>query len=523
MAPPTAAQLLHRPAPVLLLLLVSFLATSCIADELIETDSHRYRVEPFPMDSIHKGNYNQWLQVFPSPMESRKAQGCHGNQTPLQRMRLLPSAGVITQAIVMKAGGTIARQHFAPIDLLCKDVLCPECPPDSYPLNEIDTGSNASDNDDDDGDGDSDENDDTAHASGGSVFTRVGRAIAMNHHAHGPIKITPSALQFLLPNILQVQPRHRHQQKRSTSPSGHIVETVPVDFDRHLALQDRCCPKCACHACQPANCTRSFRSMHDDEQPAPAGQPGNCCPEVLCPMCHSDGKARRMYFDGDQVYDENPCKQNCRCSAGQIICQIPFCKPLNCPHKKQIADQCCPVCDESMSIFCSTEDINCDLSCQYGYVRQAPDGCAYCKCASAPINDTITTTANWGAMPTMVDSKQHPAVTTSDATNNEAEQLDTSSSIVSDPVDLKNGAPNEWRPKLLIVVIAILVMLFLGISYLWSLRKRGWCVKNLPRLCLQDIKQMPASKSDYNRVSSMAPPVVTSSGSTPVGAGCSMA
>lgn len=357
-----------------------------------------------------------------------------------------------------------------PTDLAtrCQSVQCPtSCPPDSYLQSPLDLGY-------------ADEYDES------DSNEREKRAIAMNTNAHGPIKIIPSALQF--PYANSVQRLHRHLAKRDTIESPSAAQTD------YAELQQLCCPRCTCLPCpeQPV-CPPDTKPLIVDQQELQHGQPGNCCPAVHCQpepvMCFSS--THRTSYPTNATWQEDACTV-CRCEAGEPKCQTSLCKPLNCEHKLELPNVCCPVCDPAKSIFC--EEHNCAIWCKYGYERRT-DGCALCKCLTsplpaAPIEVIVAST-------TARTSQDEPSLTV------DGHAGDALQDGKQETADRKDGWFNDLR---IVLLLAGAVLLLLVIVTLLYRQVTIESVKKWLKLLFR-CNQLPQRKTAYNRVSSTAPPI----------------
>uniref|UniRef100_A0A182PVA9 VWFC domain-containing protein n=1 Tax=Anopheles epiroticus TaxID=199890 RepID=A0A182PVA9_9DIPT len=356
------------------------------------------------------------------------------------------------------------------LDTRCQNVQCAtECPSDSY----LDTGYQY----------------DELH--------RERRAIAMNNHAHRPIRITPSKMQELLyTNNVQLSRHFRHLQKRDTANLAELVEASrPSDYSLHEELQELCCPRCVCLPCpeQPA-CTPNAEQLVDMHE-VTLGRPGTCCPIVPCPivrMCFS--KPLQKHFPNNATWNEPSCV-SCQCKDGRRHCVSPTCKPLNCEHQKEVPGACCPVCDPDRSIFC--EEHNCAIQCQHGYERRQ-NGCALCKCLRMPAIATgqPSTARTIAVFPT---NFTFPAAEDGEA--NATQEGPTGKATDGD----SGGYVDDLTKVLLgVIVVVFLVLLLTFIFWLVPIERVGKWLKVLFRC-----NKLSQRKSAYNRVSSTVPPPVT--------------
>uniref|UniRef100_A0A2M4BP36 Putative extracellular matrix protein fras1 n=2 Tax=Anopheles marajoara TaxID=58244 RepID=A0A2M4BP36_9DIPT len=268
---------------------------------------------------------------------------------------------VLVLVLMLLPTSCIAREEpVTDVDHLCQHVQCSiDCPDDSYLPSKEEY---------------------LAMAESDGTGLRQRRAIAMNNHPQESIKIVPSATLFFPHNQLQPARPQRHFWKRSL-PRGSID------------LHEMCCPKCVCRECPVTRCPPNFVPASGSAENANRG-PGNCCPDVYCvkelpqpqPLkrCYSESFPGRSYTEGEE-WNENACTQ-CKCENGVSRCESPACRPLSCPKKREIAGQCCPVCDEEGSIFCHGH-VNCPVSCRHGYLREG--SCYLCQCAPPAVNGTI--------------------------------------------------------------------------------------------------------------------------------------
>ncbi|KFB51207.1 hypothetical protein ZHAS_00019471 [Anopheles sinensis] len=283
------------------------------------------------------------------------------------------------------------------MEALCQDVQCPvDCPSDSE-LQPTASGESELDEPPLEEDG-----------------VRERRSIATNNHPREAIKITPSGNAFPHQNQLQSQSASYWRWKRS------------VVTDNHQSLVDACCPqKCTCRPCPTQTCPPHYVPVVDARAPGQTGQPGACCPQVYCERerrCRSENFPWKTYGEGER-WNEDPCVE-CRCEAGVNRCETPYCKPLGCSKTITLPDQCCPVCDETDSMFCPGH-ANCALSCRHGF-QQQPSGCALCACSRKPpaLNTTSTSV---------------PVTTTTTTTTTYSNPTETSSTITTVITDTTSG------------------------------------------------------------------------------------
>jgi hypothetical protein len=111
---------------------------------------------------------------------------------------------------------------------------------------------------------------------------------------------------------------------------------------------------------------------------------------------------------------ENPC-ETFFCRNGQISIHVPSCRPLPCArshHVTRIGD-CCPSCHETWSNFCKNDpdEDECDIACQFGFVRNEARDCDECRCKKLQTTtlSPTTTTPN----PTQTESTPSDDVTES--------------------------------------------------------------------------------------------------------------
>uniref|UniRef100_A0A182YAT2 Uncharacterized protein n=1 Tax=Anopheles stephensi TaxID=30069 RepID=A0A182YAT2_ANOST len=351
------------------------------------------------------------------------------------------------------------------LETRCQNVQCyNDCPSDSYLQHTMDAQSYAKDDEPE----------------------RAKRAIATNNHAHGPITIVPSAMQFFYTNHLQVQQQLR--LKRNIDPTELI--DAGMDYTAESDLQELCCPRCICQPCpEIPSCPPNFKPVVDFHEHT--GQPGNCCPSFHCqrnPMCYSE--TNRAWYVENETWSEPPCTE-CKCLAGQNRCEIPACKPLNCEHQINLPDRCCPVCDPAKSIFC--EDHNCEVQCRNGYERRG--NCSLCSCVQVPppvpVTDEPTETPTLMANFTAMDTT-------------ESELFDTGKERTDD------GFFSNL-PTLGFIIFVIIVGLSIFIIY--SLVSIESVKKGLQMWF--SCNEIPQRKSAYNRVSSVVVPVPPSSPPSP--------
>ncbi|XP_058119411.1 uncharacterized protein LOC131261401 isoform X1 [Anopheles coustani] len=305
------------------------------------------------------------------------------------------------------------------LETLCQDVQCPvDCPSDS------ELQSTAS--------GESEVDELPLEEDG----VRERRSIAMNNHPREAIKITPHGKEFSHQNQLQSQSASYWRWKRSVVANDRQPD--------HHSLVDVCCPqKCTCRPCPTQTCPPGFVPVVDVRGPEQTGQPGACCPHVHCERrCRSQNFPWKTFSDGDR-WNEDPCVE-CRCEKGVRRCESPFCKSLGCSKQIKLPDQCCPVCDETDSMFCPGH-ANCALSCRHGF-QQQPSGCALCACSRKPpaLNMTstgvpVTTTAY--SSPTETSS----TTTTVTATTNTTTPPATDSEATPDGT-FSNGSFTDEHP-----------------------------------------------------------------------------
>uniref|UniRef100_A0A182N3U3 VWFC domain-containing protein n=1 Tax=Anopheles dirus TaxID=7168 RepID=A0A182N3U3_9DIPT len=393
----------------------------------------------------------------------------------------------------------------------CQSVRCPtDCPSDSY-LQYPDAGTAYNTQDEE-----TDPADETlTPVEGADDEPRVKRAIATNTLLiHKPIQITP----IFNPNALPIQQQHL-RLRRHLNPA-ELVQAVSDG----PALEELCCPRCVCAPCaEPQSCLPHYTSIVD--VPPHLGRPGACCPQVHCQpaepvSCYSS--ATHRWYRENETWNENPCTR-CRCRAGERSCEVSACKPLDCEHKKELQDRCCPVCDEERSIFCR-EHINCDLSCRHGYERRG--NCALCVCARKPAANVTTTTTTTTAATTTVsvtfDRTSEESVAQRSSYMDPAEvEADT---IAPDETTKEASTVNNRRSEegffgtlsglmtLVLVLVVILVAAFVA-----HLTLTMECVKKALKM-LFSCNQISQSKSAYNRVASTVPvTVATNTNSTVTG------
>ncbi|KAK6181353.1 hypothetical protein SNE40_009225 [Patella caerulea] len=102
---------------------------------------------------------------------------------------------------------------------------------------------------------------------------------------------------------------------------------------------------------------------------------GECCP--VCRGCVSESG---QLYNNTEVWKENSCV-SCHCDMGQVLCQAEMCA-VQCSYPRQVAGQCCPVCDDDSLIYppkLCTETENCSLDCPHG-LQKTDKGCFLCKC-----------------------------------------------------------------------------------------------------------------------------------------------
>uniref|UniRef100_A0A182FUP5 Uncharacterized protein n=1 Tax=Anopheles albimanus TaxID=7167 RepID=A0A182FUP5_ANOAL len=353
------------------------------------------------------------------------------------------------------------------VDHLCQHVQCSiECPDDSYlPSKEEYLAASESD---------------------GTHGLRQRRAIAMNNHPQESIKIVPSAAMFFPHNQLQPARPQRHFWKRSL-PSG-------------IDLHEMCCPKCVCRPCPVPRCPTNFIPAFGSADNT-LGQPGSCCPDVYCkelpqPLkrCYSKHFPGRSYTEGEE-WNEDPCTQ-CKCEDGESRCQAPACRPLSCPRKRELPDQCCPVCDEEGSIFCQGH-VNCPISCRHGYLREG--SCYLCQCARPAVNGTIAVPSPQSptAPSTEVVSDHKPATEMKKDSENDIddqEELDIGVSFAPPPTPVE--PTNRTSTYLYIFLLALCVCLAL-IAVSW------YCIKNR-RSCRGKYSTVPVSTSTITPTTTIA-------------------
>lgn len=106
-------------------------------------------------------------------------------------------------------------------------------------------------------------------------------------------------------------------------------------------------------------------------------------------MCRQDQNCRLMNRTvvkekSEWQNPENPC-ETFVCADGMISTHVSLCRPLSCSKEHHIikSGECCPSCHETWADFCRNDDDeeDCDIACQFGFVRDELRGCDECKCA----------------------------------------------------------------------------------------------------------------------------------------------
>ncbi|XP_049289785.1 uncharacterized protein LOC125767345 isoform X1 [Anopheles funestus] len=397
----------------------------------------------------------------------------------LQALRLVRAMALVFVIATLLATSCTADEAVTDLEMRCQNVQCySDCPSDSFLVNPLDTN---------------DAKEDETEPSETSTIPsdaagRVKRAIAMNNHAHGPIKIIPIALQFFYPNNLQAQRR----LKRDIDPT-ELVEAAMDYSESEPHLQDLCCPKCVCQPCpELPSCPPNFKLTIDPHEQT--GQPGKCCPSYQCEplnQCHS--KKHQAYYQDNEIWQETACT-TCRCEAGLPRCEMPACKPLNCEHQIRLPDRCCPVCDAEKSIFC--EDHNCELRCRNGYERRG--ACALCRCVQPSANTTDPTTPDDKTTETtalVANFTSADGATTHDIASKG--ELDADEGLF-------NRLPNfVWFLVIILAILSASIILFRMVTV--------ECLKKGLKM-LFTCNQIPQRKSAYNRVSSTVPVTAPANG-----------
>lgn len=191
-------------------------------------------------------------------------------------------------------------------------------------------------------------------------------------HASEP----PPNEEFTSKRKRAIQMRKRESYKAIIS---HNIRSKREINDTLAAIQ-KCCEckcddtKCPEHECPP-NEYKITISLGTQIS-------GNCCPKYACsaqkPTCYSHNL--KQQFNPLERWEEDACTQ-CECTeTGEMDCETPICKPLNCEKKHIIEGECCPVCDISDSKFCEPH-IVCDRYCRNGFEHDSIRNCAICACA----------------------------------------------------------------------------------------------------------------------------------------------
>uniref|UniRef100_A0A2M3Z2P9 Putative extracellular matrix protein fras1 n=1 Tax=Anopheles braziliensis TaxID=58242 RepID=A0A2M3Z2P9_9DIPT len=382
------------------------------------------------------------------------------SRSDVRKLGTFWSFGLVLMLLLLPTSCIAREEPITDVDHLCQHVQCSiDCPDDSYLPSKEEYLATESD---------------------GTDGLRQRRAIAMNNHPQESIKIVPSATMFFPHNQLQPARPQRHFWKRSL-PSGSID------------LHEMCCPKCVCRPCPDTRCPPNFIPAYSSIEPTANRQPGNCCPDVYCkeqlrPLkrCYSKSIPGRSYTEGEE-WNENRCTQ-CKCEDGESRCQSPTCRPLSCPRKRDLPDQCCPVCDEEGSIFCQGH-VNCPVSCRHGYLRKG--NCYLCQCALPSVNGTIVPPPTPTAASTEIVPDHKPTTETKKDYNDideevhEREEMEIGGSFAPSPTPVE--PTNRTSTYLYIFLLAVLVgvVLILGTVY---------CFKNR-RSCRGKYSTVPVSTS----------------------------
>lgn len=106
-----------------------------------------------------------------------------------------------------------------------------------------------------------------------------------------------------------------------------------------------------------------------------------CC-DVKCQkrdQCEMDGK---VYSHNDEWFtQEDPCISFV-CDYGNIARLSSLCRPPTCPEEFHFIPngKCCPECDSSWAEFCPEAE-ECDIACQFGFLRDEQRDCDLCRCS----------------------------------------------------------------------------------------------------------------------------------------------
>jgi hypothetical protein len=124
------------------------------------------------------------------------------------------------------------------------------------------------------------------------------------------------------------------------------------------------------------------------------------CRQSICTM--SNGTV--VNDKSEWINQDNPCEQFV-CTHGMISTQVSLCRPLSCEKEHHVtkAGECCPVCGQGWADFCETDDDDdCDIACQFGFVRNEKRGCDECKCAKQNPKSSSTSTTTTES-PSIID------------------------------------------------------------------------------------------------------------------------
>jgi hypothetical protein len=101
-----------------------------------------------------------------------------------------------------------------------------------------------------------------------------------------------------------------------------------------------------------------------------------------------DGK---VYSHDDEWFShDDPCISFI-CDYGEIIRLSSLCRPLICPVEFHFIPngKCCPECDSSWASFCPEVE-ECDIACQFGFLRDEQRDCDLCRCSKKKFIESTT-------------------------------------------------------------------------------------------------------------------------------------
>lgn len=163
-----------------------------------------------------------------------------------------------------------------------------------------------------------------------------------------------------------------------------------LNFFHFLSLYvDFNCSRVVCeHDCKNST-TANFHDSLDSYQ-----RSLKICCDISCRdhCIHSDGTIHP--HNGEWFSEDDPCVSFV-CDYGNIRPVISMCRPPSCPDEYHFipTGECCPVCDSTWANFCS-EDEECDIACQFGFLRDEKRDCDLCRCSKNKIEIT-TKSESW--------------------------------------------------------------------------------------------------------------------------------